>query len=109
MSDQLYPRRTVLKGALTSLAAIPVVAFVGRADAAATKVDPAGAQAKALGYVADSSKVDAAANPSFKAGSHCANCVQWQGKPTDAEAGCGIFAGNLVAANGWCKVYAKKP
>jgi len=108
VSEQLYPRRTVLKGALTSLAAIPVVAFVGRAEAAA-KVDPAGAQAKALGYVVDAGKVDAAANPTFKAGSHCANCVQWQGKPTDAEAGCGIFAGGIVPANGWCKVYAEKP
>ena len=109
MSDQLYPRRAVLKGALTGLAAIPVVAIVGRAEAAATKVDPAGAQAKALGYVTDASKIDAAATPTFKAGSHCSTCVQWQGKATDAEAPCGIFAGNLVAANGWCKVYAKKP
>ena len=108
MSDKLYPRRAVLKGALTSLAAIPVVAYVGRA-AAAAKVDAAGAQAKALGFVPDASKIDAAATPTFKAGSKCSNCVQWQGKPTDAEAGCGIFAGNIVPAGGWCKVYAKKP
>ncbi len=107
MSQSLYPRRAVLKGALTGLAAIPVVALIGEAQAA-TKVDPTGAQAKALGYVADSSKIDAAATPSYKAGSKCVSCVQWQGKPTDAEAGCMIFAGNLVAANGWCKVYAKK-
>lgn len=108
MTEKMYARRTVLKGALTSLAAIPVVAVVGRADAA-TKVDPAGAQAKALGYVVDAGKLDAASAPTYKAGSKCVNCVQWQGKATDAEAGCGIFAGNLVTAAGWCKVYAKKP
>ena len=34
MLDQKMPRRTLLKGALASLAAIPVVAAVTRADAA---------------------------------------------------------------------------
>ena len=108
MSDQLYPRRTVLKGALTSLAAIPVVAFVGRAQAAGTKLDPADPQAKALGYVADASKIDAS-NTLYKAGSHCSTCVQWKGAASDAEAACGIFVGKVVPAGGWCKVYAKKP
>lgn len=108
MTDKQYPRRTILKGALSSLAAIPVVALVGRADAAAAKLDIADPQAKSLGYVLDVSKLDAS-TPGLKAGSKCSNCAQYQGKATDAEAPCTIFAGKLVAANGWCKVWAKHP
>jgi hypothetical protein len=111
MFDQKLPRRTILKGALTGLAAIPVVALVGRADAAApaVKLDPNDPQAKALGYVTDTTKVDAKTNPTHKPEQKCANCVQYQGKATDAVAPCTIFAGKQVDANAWCKVWAKKP
>lgn len=110
MSDQKLQRRDVLKGALAGLAAIPVVAVVGRADAAApAKLAVTDPQAKALGYVEDSKKVDQKANPMHKPDQLCSNCVQWQGKPTDAWAPCAIFAGKLVAGPGWCKVWAKKP
>jgi hypothetical protein len=111
MFDQKLPRRAILKGALSGLAAIPVVALVTRADAAApaAKLDPNDAQAKALGYVADTSKVDAKTNPTHKPDQKCANCVQYQGKATDAVAPCTIFAGRQVDAAGWCKVWAKKP
>ncbi len=109
MFDQKLPRRALLKGALAGLAAIPVVAAVTRAEAAAPALDANDAQAKALGYVDDTSKVDAKANPTHKAEQKCANCVQFQGKATDAQAPCMIFAGKLVNGNGWCKVYAKKP
>ncbi len=109
MMEKNIARRTLLKGALASLAAIPVVAAVGRADAAAAKVDPNDPQAKSLGYVADTSKVDAKANPTHKPEQKCSGCVQFQGKAGDASAPCTIFAGKLVEGNGWCKVWAKKP
>jgi hypothetical protein len=109
MMEKKIARRTLLKGALASLAAIPVVAAVGRADAAAAKVDPNDPQAKSLGYVADTSKVDAKANPTHKPEQKCATCVQFQGKAGDAAAPCTIFAGKLVEGTGWCKVWAKKP
>ena len=65
MSDQNLPRRTFLKGAFAALAAIPVVAAVTPAEAAApVKLDPNDATAKTLGYVTDTTKVDAAARPS---------------------------------------------
>ncbi|MDQ1241355.1 MAG: hypothetical protein QG550_606, partial [Pseudomonadota bacterium] len=35
MSEKTFPRRDLLKGALMGVAAMPVVALVGRADAAA--------------------------------------------------------------------------
>ena len=109
MMEKNIARRTLLKGALASLAAIPVVAAVGRADAAAAKVDPNDPQAKSLGYVADTSKVDAKANPTHKPEQKCSGCVQFQGKAGDASAPCTIFAGKLVEGKGWCKVWAKKP
>ena len=72
-------------------------------------LDPNDPQAKGLGYVSDGSQVDRKANPNFKPEQQCANCVQYQGKPTDAEAPCTIFMSKLVPAKGWCKVWAKKP
>ncbi len=109
--DKKFPRRAVLKGALASLAAIPIVAVVGRVQAAApaAKVDPNDPQAKSLGYITDTTKVDAKTNPMHKPEQKCSNCVQYQGKATDASAPCTIFAGKLVEGNGWCKVWAKKP
>jgi hypothetical protein len=110
-SDKKLPRRAVLKGALAGLASIPVVGAVMRADAAgpAAKLDLNDPQAKALGYVTDTTKVDAKTNPTHKPEQTCANCLQYQGKATDATAPCTIFAGKIVDAQGWCKVWAKKP
>jgi len=111
MSERMIPRRDVLKGALIGIAAVPVTALLGRAAAAASPtVDPNEPQAKSLGYVIDAAKVDAKANPNFKPGQHCANCLQVpKGKETGAQIPCNIFGGRLVNANGWCKVYVKRP
>jgi hypothetical protein len=110
MSEKTYPRRTLLKGALLGVAAVPVTALLGRAEAAAGPVDPSEPQAKSLGYVTDATKVDAKANPNYKPGQHCANCLQApSAKPGEAMVACNIFAGRMVAANGWCKVYVKRP
>ena len=109
MMENKFPRRALLKGALAGLAAIPVVAMVSRAEAAAAPLDPNDPQAKSLGYIVDTAKVDAKANPTHKPEQKCSGCVQYQGKAGDAVAPCTIFAGKLVEGNGWCKVWAKKP
>jgi len=109
MFEQKMDRRRLLTGALAGLAAIPVIGLSTRADAAGVPLDPNDAQAKALGYVVDSSKVDAKANPTHKAEQKCSNCVQYKGAAGDASGACNLFAGKMVAAAGWCKVYAKKP
>jgi len=110
MSDRKIHRRDVLKGALIGVAAVPVTALLGRAEAATGRVDPNEPQAKSLGYVEDATKVDAKANPNFKPGQICANCLQ---VPKGKEGGdwipCNIFAGRPVAAKGWCKVFVKRP
>jgi hypothetical protein len=109
MSEKTFARRTLLKGALLGAAAVPVTALLGRAEAAAGKVDPNEPQAKSLGYVEDATKVDAKANPNYKAGQECVNCLQSTGKAGDAMVPCNIFAKREVNAKGWCKVYVKRP
>ena len=64
MFDQKLPRRALLKGALAGLAAIPVVAAVTRAEAAAPVLDANDPQAKALGYIVDTTKVERTVTPS---------------------------------------------
>ncbi len=110
MSHENLSRRNLLKGALLAVAAAPAATLMSREAAAANPlVDPADAQAKALGYVADETKVDAKANPTHKPGQHCGNCIQYTGKPGDAQGGCNLFPGKDVKAGGWCKVWVQKP
>ena len=110
MSQERISRRSLLKGALLTLAAAPAASLLSReAMAANPAVDPNDAQAKILGYVTDATKVDAKANPNYKAGQHCANCIQYTGKAGDAEGGCNLFPGKSVKSGGWCKVWVLKP
>ncbi len=92
------------------------VAVAGSALAAAqaqaqlVKVDEAKDElAKSLGYKHDTTKVDPKAFPTHNKEQKCSNCALYQGKATDAWAGCGIFAGKLVAGPGWCKQWVKRP
>lgn len=113
MNNERIPRRSVLKSVFAGLAVIPAGAIVGEALAGAppalVPLEAADATAKALGYAADTTQVDAKAAPTHKVGQKCANCVQFQGKPADARGGCNLFPGKSVASGGWCKVWALKP
>lgn len=71
-------------------------------------VDATNPQAKALGYVADTTKVDAKKFPKHVAAQDCSNCALYQGKAGAASGGCPLFAGKQVAAKGWCSAYVKK-
>lgn len=71
-------------------------------------LDEADAAAVALGYVADSAKVDPVKHPNHAATQMCGNCTLYQGV-AGAEAGpCPLFAGKQVSAKGWCASYVKK-
>jgi hypothetical protein len=108
MNDEKLSRRRLLQGALAGIAAVPAASlFAGSASAEA--LSESDATAKSLGYVADAKKVDAAANPNYKPGQHCANCMQFTGKASAASGPCNIFPGKDVAAAGWCKVWVLKP
>jgi hypothetical protein len=108
MTDEKLSRRQLLQGALAGIAAVPAASLLAR-DASAATLSETDATAKSLGYVADAKKVDAAANPNFKPGQNCANCMQFTGKAGAATGPCNIFPGKDVAAAGWCKVWVLKP
>jgi hypothetical protein len=104
-------RRALVKGGLIAGAFIPALGILADTAGAAglPALDPKDPTAQALGFVTDATKVDAAANSTYKAGQKCSTCAQFQGKAGDATAGCNIFAGKSVPAGGWCKVWAQKP
>src|ERR1700676_2974938 len=104
-------RRAIVKGGLIAGAIIPAMGLLANSAAAAglPPLDPKDPTAQALGFVTDATKVDAAANVTYKPTQKCSNCVQYQGKAGDATAACTIFAGKSVPAGGWCKFWPAKP
>jgi len=108
MTDQKFSRRRLLQGAVAGLAAAPAAAFLAR-TAHAEMLSESDPTAKSLGYVADAKKVDPKANPNYKPGQTCANCMQYTGKAGSTAGPCNIFPGKDVAAAGWCKVWVLKP
>ena len=108
MKDEKLSRRQLLRTAIAGLAAVPAAALVAQ-GAGAEMLSEADATAKSLGYVADAKKVDPKANPNYKPGQHCANCMQFTGKAGSTAGPCNIFPGKQVAAKGWCKVWVAKP
>jgi hypothetical protein len=90
--------------ACTLCAAAP---FAARSALAQTKekVDENSAQAKALNYRHDAKQVK---DPKRKPDQFCNNCQLYQAKATDPWGPCALFAGNLVAAKGWCNAWVKK-
>lgn len=96
------PRRVFLITAAVTGASLGTLA---QAQAMVDEKDP---QAAALGYAADTTKVDAKKFPKHEATQMCSNCALYQGKAGDAAGGCPLFAGKQVAAKGWCSAWAKK-
>ncbi len=82
--------------------------MAAKAQAQAAMVNEKDPQAAALGYVADSTKVDAKKFPKHAATQLCSNCQVYSGKPADPAGPCAIFPGKLVASKGWCSAYVKK-
>jgi hypothetical protein len=132
MNRDKISRRRILGASLLGLPAIPVMvetafgqaakpapAAKPAAGAAAAPAAAAGAlpllaptepAAKALGYIEDSTKVDAKANPTHKVEQHCGNCLQWVDKNRKAPTSkCNLFPGKMVKNPGWCKVWVKAP
>lgn len=107
----ILSRRTLVKTGLLAGVAVPLLGLPTQEvqAAALTPLDPSDPLAKAMGFTTDATKVNASANPTYKPTQKCGNCAQFQGKETDATAGCTIFAGHSVPKGGWCKVWAQKP
>jgi len=103
------PPVTPPPAAAPSPAEQPAPASSAPAPAASTAmVDEKDPQAQALGYLADATLVDTAKHKAFVAGSQCAACAQYQGKPGETTGPCTIFQGKQVAAKGWCSAFVRK-
>ena len=82
--------------------------LAGQAFAQAPMLAETDAQAAALGYKPDTTKVDTKKFPKHAATQLCSNCALYQGKAADAAGACPLFAGKQVAGKGWCSAWAKK-
>ncbi len=74
----------------------------------APKLEESDPTASALGYKADTTKVDGAKYPQHKNDQVCSGCALYAGKAGDAQGPCNAFQGKIVSAKGWCMAYAKK-
>ncbi len=74
--------------------------------AALPKLPLTNPQAKALSYTEDAKT---AKSPAYKAGTSCADCIQYKGAAGQAYGPCTLFPSNTVAAKGWCAGWGKKP
>jgi len=104
-------RRNILKIGSLAVAAIAAGTVMGRQRAAAAelpKLDEKDAQAQALGYLRDATRVDRKKFATYQPGQACANCQQFQGKAGADWAPCTIFQGKDVNAKGWCSAWVKK-
>ncbi|WP_350295728.1 high-potential iron-sulfur protein [Limnohabitans sp. Rim8] len=99
-----FSRRVFIMQAIAVSGAVLTAQQVA-AQAALAESD---AQAVALGYKADASKVDKAKQTKYAAGQVCSNCALFQAASGAAAGACPLFAGKQVAAKGWCTAWAKK-
>ena len=97
-------RRVFMMQVIAASGAI-VTAQQAAAQAALAESD---AQAVALGYKADASKVDKAKQTKYAAGQACSSCALFHAASGAAAGACPLFAGKQVAAKGWCTAWAKK-
>lgn len=104
------PPAPAVDTAPASAASSPASSTSGGAtsSSALPMLDEKDAQAVALGYVADASKVDKDKYKTYVGGSMCSNCNLYQAKAGDATGPCTLFAGKNVAGPGWCSGWIKK-
>ncbi len=101
-------RRHFILTLVPAAASATLLGSAGTALAQPAHADENDATAKALGYLHDATKVDAAKYPTYAKGKVCSNCQLYQGKAGDAWGVCPILGGKQVNANGWCSAWAKK-
>jgi hypothetical protein len=111
MSKKNLSRRSFVQAIALAAPAGAAVWATPAVSADMPKLDVNDPTAKALIYVEKGADVDTS-NPlasRFEPSQTCANCVQIQGQDGEAWRPCAIFPGKLVAADGWCSVWAAKP
>ena len=108
MSESMT-RREALAALATAAGTLAAAGAARAADAPKPHLAANDPTAVALSYFEDGSKVDAKKFPTYKPEQRCNNCLQLTGNAGDPWRACNLFPGKLVNANGWCKVYIKKP
>jgi High potential iron-sulfur protein len=95
-----FSRRTLITNGLMFVTIVPTLSIVASSGRAAESMplDPKDPTAQALGYVMKSP------NPAQR----CANCSLFQASAGDVKGGCKLFPGKQVAADAYCKSWAKK-
>jgi len=78
-------------------------------DTMLPKLTEDSAQAVALGYLHDASKVNKSKYSRYAAGQICGNCALYQDKSGSEWGGCSLFPRNTVNKNGWCSAYVPVP
>jgi hypothetical protein len=97
-------RRVFMMQALVGCAVVGTV-LQAKAQTMLAETD---AQAIALGYKADATKVDKTKQPKYVAGQVCTNCALFKGAANAAAGGCPLFGAKQVAGKGWCSAWVKK-
>ena len=102
-------RRHLMMKVLAAGTLLPALNFLPETSQAAalTPLDSKDSAASALGFVTQAST--ASSNPLYKKGQHCATCMHFLGKPSDATGGCDIYAGRSVPGDGWCSAWTQRP
>ena len=94
---------------IAGAAAIPLAAPDALAAAALPHLPTTDPAAQALAYTEDAGKLDPKKEPTFKPGSKCSGCSQYQAaQAAGGYAPCTIFPGKSVNANGWCRAFVAK-
>jgi len=101
-------RRVFMARAVAGTAALVLTCEGARAADASELIDESDPQAVALGYKADTKKVDAKKYSQHAAAQTCGNCTLFVGKASDATGGCAVFPGKKVAGPGWCSAWVKR-
>jgi hypothetical protein len=102
-------RRHLMIKVLATSALLPALNCLAKASQVEglTPLDTKDSTASALGFVTEATT--ASSNPLYKKGERCASCVHFLGQASDTMAGCKIYAGHSVPANGWCTVWSQRP
>jgi High potential iron-sulfur protein len=107
--SESYSRREALKGFALLVGTVGAVCARESRAAEPVHLSPSDPAAVALGYHESVKQVDPKAFPTLQPGQSCLSCMQLQGAAGDAWRPCNLFPGKLVAVDGWCKVWVKKP
>lgn len=107
MNKQISRRRFMFAASAGGVAVFGS-GLLSNAAADMAAVDPSAPQAQALGYVVDATTTDTAKFARYEAGQECVNCQLYQGTADSESGGCLLFAGQAVAAKGWCNSWVKK-